>query len=81
MNDALVIDAGLAFRPVLPGPTQGCLQALTAGWRRQGMELVAPALWAYETTSAPSKVVQFGALVPDEGRRALALANGWRCGW
>ena len=53
----MVIDAGLAFRLVLPGPSQGCLQALTAGWRRQGLELVAPTLWAYEVTSALSIAV------------------------
>jgi predicted nucleic acid-binding protein len=42
----------------------------------QGSELVAPALWAYETTSTLWKAVHFGQLTPDEGRRALSQLLG-----
>jgi predicted nucleic acid-binding protein len=38
----------------------------------EGFELVAPALWAYETTSTLCKAIRFGQLTPDEGRRILA---------
>lgn len=74
MNGAVVIDAGFAFRLVLPGPDQAGLQALAAEWLKNGISLIAPALWGYEVTSALTKAVHFGALTPEEGRQALGLA-------
>ncbi len=75
MNRPLVIDAGIAFRLVLPGPSQATLSSLMEGWQREGCQLYAPSLWLYEITSAVAKSVHFGALAEIEGRRALSLAQ------
>jgi predicted nucleic acid-binding protein len=71
-----VIDAGLALKLVLPDPGREHASALVARLMSQGSELVAPALWAYETTSTLCKAVHFGQLTPDEGRRALSQLLG-----
>ena len=72
----VVIDANLALKLVLPDPQREHASALVARWMSQGSELVAPALWAYETTSTLCKAVHFGQLTPDEGRRALSQLLG-----
>jgi predicted nucleic acid-binding protein len=61
---------------VLPDPQREHASALVARLMSQGSELVAPALWAYETTSTLCKAVHFGQLTPDEGRRALSQLLG-----
>jgi hypothetical protein len=48
----VVIDANLALKLVLPDPQREHASALVARLMSQGSELVAPALWAYETTSS-----------------------------
>jgi predicted nucleic acid-binding protein len=75
MTKLLVVDASFAFRLILPGPQQAASQDLVTEWRHAGYGLWAPTLWAYEITSALCKVVHFGALTPDQGRRALMLAQ------
>lgn len=72
----VVIDANLALKLVLPDPQREHASALVARLISQGSELVAPALWAYETTSTLCKAVHFGQLTPDEGRRALSQLLG-----
>lgn len=72
----VVIDASLALKLVLPDPQREHASALVARLMSQGSELVAPALWAYETTSTLCKAVHFGQLTPDEGRRALSQLLG-----
>ncbi len=37
----------------------------------EGYDAVAPALWAYEVTSAICKAIHFGHLTEDEGEQAL----------
>ena len=75
MPKPLVVDASLTFRLILPGPQQDPLRSLIAGWLQDGHELCAPMLWVYEMTSALCKVVHFGELAPEEGQRALRLAQ------
>lgn len=75
MPEPVVVDASFTFRLVTPGPEQGHFQSLIDGWLRDGCELNAPTLWVYEMTSALCKVVRFGELTPEEGRRTLALAQ------
>jgi predicted nucleic acid-binding protein len=72
----VVIDANLALKLVLPDPQREHASALVARLMSQGSELVAPALWAYETTSTLCKAVHFGQLTPDEERRALSQLLG-----
>jgi len=75
MPKPLVIDASFAFRLLVPGPQQDSFRSQGARWLRDGYELYAPTLWLYEMTSALCKVVRFGELTPEEGERALALAQ------
>lgn len=67
-----VIDASLAVKAVLPNPLRASCRHILSFLLQERFELLAPALWAYETTSAVSKAIHFGDLTPDEGRRALA---------
>jgi predicted nucleic acid-binding protein len=75
MPKPLVVDASFTFRLVLPGPEQASFRSLVDGWLHDGCELHAPTLWVYEMTSALCKVVRFGELTPEEGKRSLALAQ------
>jgi predicted nucleic acid-binding protein len=76
MTESLVIDASFAFKLILPGPRQARFRALMTQWKKDSFEVYAPTLWIYGITSALCKVVHFGQLRPDEGARALALAQG-----
>jgi len=67
-----VVDASIVLRLVLPDMLREPCKALIARLVGEGFELIAPALWAYETTSALCKAVHFGVLTPEEGKRALA---------
>jgi predicted nucleic acid-binding protein len=70
MTDGLVIiDASVAIKAILPNPLQGHCRALVQTFIE--VQPVAPALWAYETTSAISKAVHFEQLTDSEGRQAL----------
>lgn len=76
MTKSLVVDASFAFKLILPGPRQAHFRELMTQWKQDSYEMYAPSLWVYEITSALCKVVHFGQLRPDEGTRALALAQG-----
>lgn len=66
-----VIDASLAIKAVLPNPLRYSCRRILGSLFQERVELLAPALWTYETTSAVSKAIHNGDLTPDEGRRAL----------
>jgi len=65
----MVIDGSVVLKSILPNPLYEQCQALMLNLTQ--FELVAPSLWAYETTSALTKAVHFGQLTADEGRQAL----------
>lgn len=65
----VVIDASVAVKTVLPNQLQEHCLALIQSFI--DVIPVAPALWAYETTSAITKAVYFKDLTPEEGNRAL----------
>lgn len=65
----IVIDASVAVKAVLPNPLQTHCLALIERFVEDIP--VAPALWAYETTSAIAKAVYFKDLTPEEGQRAV----------
>jgi len=67
-----VIDASVALKLVLPDVLREQCKALIARLLDEGCQLVAPALWAYETTSTLCKAVHFEQLTPTEGQRGLA---------
>jgi len=76
MTECLVVDASFAFKLLLPCPQRQRCQALMTGWKERGYNLCAPTLWLYEIASALCKAVHFRVLRAEEGRQALALAQG-----
>jgi predicted nucleic acid-binding protein len=68
-NKMVIIDASIAIKAILPNPLQGYCRALAQKFAE--VQLVAPSLWTYETTSAIAKAVHFGQLIHHEGRQAL----------
>ncbi len=77
MTDRLVIiDTSVAIKAILPNPLQEHCQALVQTFVE--VQPVAPALWAYETTSAISKAVHFEQLTNQEGRQALEQVEALR---
>jgi predicted nucleic acid-binding protein len=75
-----IIDSNVALKVVLPDPLQAQCWAVLARLSASGCELVAPSLWAYETTSGLGKAVYLRQLTPERSREALAtvLALGVR---
>jgi predicted nucleic acid-binding protein len=71
----LIVDASFVFKLILPGRQQAASRELVTEWRQAGYGLWAPTLWVYKITLALCKAVHFGALTPDQGRRALVLAQ------
>jgi predicted nucleic acid-binding protein len=70
MAEALVVvDASLVVKAVLPNPDFARCQAALISL--QDRQLIAPALWIYEVTSAISKAVHYQQLTPEEGQAAL----------
>lgn len=68
----IVLDASLVLKAILPNPDYATCQAALADL--QDFTLAAPALWAYEITSALTKAAYFGQLTDEEARTALHLA-------
>jgi predicted nucleic acid-binding protein len=56
----------------MPDPMRPQCRALVSQLLREGLELVAPALWSYETTSAVCKAVHFDLVTQEEGRLMLS---------
>jgi predicted nucleic acid-binding protein len=70
-SDWLVMDASIAIKAILPNPEQENCLALVGTLAQ--IKPLAPALWAYETTSALNKAVHFKSITQDEARQALKL--------
>jgi predicted nucleic acid-binding protein len=68
-SSLVVIDASVAVKAVLPNPLQAYCLALVRTFAE--VQPVAPALWAYETTSAIVKAVHFGEITENEARQSL----------
>lgn len=69
IDSLVVIDASVAVKAVLPNPLQNHCLALIQTFVE--VQPAAPALWAYETTSAIAKSVYFGAITEKEAQQAL----------
>ena len=73
-DNLVVIDASVVVKAILPNPLQNhCLLLVQTFDKKQP---VAPALWAYETTSAIAKSVHFGAVTEEEAYQALEKLDG-----
>ena len=75
-NDLVILDASLVVKAILPNPQLEACQALIAALGTA--QLISPALWLYEVSSAFVKSVHFGQLTSDEAQAAIrqALALG-----
>jgi predicted nucleic acid-binding protein len=73
-SDLVVIDASTAVKAVLPNPLQKYCLALVQTFA--DVQPAAPALWAYETTSAIAKAVHFDAITEKEALQALEKLDG-----
>ncbi len=71
-GSSAVIDASVAVKTVLPDPLQERCEALIARLVTDGYDLVAPALWLYESTSALCKMVYLGQLRAPRAYGAVA---------
>lgn len=70
-RSTIVVDANLAVWAIVPVVAPVDAIGLFADWHRQGLRLVAPALWLAECASAVRRSVYSGALSEEEGRTAL----------
>jgi predicted nucleic acid-binding protein len=73
-RDLVVIDASVALKAVLPNPLQARCLGLVQTFAE--MQPIAPALWAYETTSAIAKAVHFREITEKEARLVLEKLDG-----
>jgi len=67
----VVLDANLAVSLVIPTPYSAVAAAKISEWRRDGVELLVPALWEYELASALRKGVSAGVLPLQEAELGL----------
>lgn len=72
-SPALVIDASLAVRAVLPSMRAEDVDALGAfvKWHTEGRRLVAPMLWLAEATSTIRRATYLKALSDEKGQEAI----------
>jgi predicted nucleic acid-binding protein len=78
MTSFLTIDASLTFKLTVPNLDQERYERLLTNWRRDGYQLCAPTLWAYEMTSALTKMNHFG--IVSRARCQELLANTFQLG-
>jgi predicted nucleic acid-binding protein len=73
MTGELVVDANLVVAALGMGPDRQVCHDLFAKWAADRRRLCSPTLCLYEVTSTISKLVRFGEMKLQEGKRALAL--------
>jgi len=66
-----VIDANVVLKTFLPNPLSPSCRAFLEYLQQERFELLAPDLWAYETTSALTKAIRHGQITPEQGRWAM----------
>lgn len=70
-SPTIVIDAGVGLGLVLNLPYSPAARLAWQTWQAEGVELYAPSLWVYETTSALRKTWAVGNLTAVEATAAL----------
>jgi predicted nucleic acid-binding protein len=78
MTSFLTIDASLTFKLTVPNMDQERYERLVTRWRHEGYQLCAPTLWAYEMTSALTKMNHYGQV--SRVSCLGVLANAFRLG-
>ncbi len=71
VSDVIVVDASLALKWVLAEPDSDAAIILLKGWTNEGINVIAPALFAYEVTNTLHRQVAAGKLIYDEARQGL----------
>jgi len=71
MSGSVVLDATIALKAILPGADQAPCSTLLERLISSEQEILAPSLWAYETTSTLTKLVRFGSLTRAHAAEAL----------
>jgi predicted nucleic acid-binding protein len=69
----VVTDASFSLSIFLNHPFQKASLMVADTLKRKGMQMVAPSLWAYETTSSICKAVHFQMVTEDDAREIIAL--------
>ena len=69
----VVTDASFCLSILLNHPLQKASLVVADRMKREGMQMVAPSLWAYETTSSICKAVHFQMVTVDDAEQILAL--------
>jgi len=69
----VVTDASFSLSILLNQPLQKASLVVADTLKREGRQMVAPALWAYETTSSICKAVHFQMVTVDDAEQILAL--------
>lgn len=69
MSDEVVVDASLALKWVLAESDSSIAIALLARWNTEGIEVIAPALFAYEATNILYRQVVTGKLTFNETKK------------
>ena len=67
----VVVDANLVLAIALPLPYSESARLMMTEWKKSGEEILAPALWEYEVTSALRRAVVIGLLEPGESVSTL----------
>ena len=75
MTTYLIIDAGIAIKLIAPHPGQQLYIDMVTQWQQASYQLCAPTLWAYEVTSAFTKMAHFGKISTAASREGLRLAH------
>lgn len=69
----VVTDASFCLSILLNHPLQRASLVVVDRMKREGMQMVAPSLWAYEITSSICKAVHFQMVTVDDAEQILAL--------
>src|SRR5260370_35113401 len=70
-SNCVVVDASIALKWVLDEADSSTALAMLADWTDNGVEILAPALLAYEVTNALYRRVGRGIIPPEDARRGL----------
>jgi predicted nucleic acid-binding protein len=71
MNSQVCVDASLIIRTLVPGPLSDEALSLLETWRQETTTLVAPALLAFEVTSALRRYVYLNKISSAHGDKAF----------
>jgi predicted nucleic acid-binding protein len=72
MNSSVCVDASLIIRTLIPDRFSNEAETLLTIWQRERTQLLAPALLAFEVTSALRRLVALKAISPSRGDEAFA---------